>query len=69
MKIDIKSMIIGILFGVSIFLFMGQTEIINPYGRILKVEVVNSKLPTSIDVNIKDFPSSDKIKVDVVDMP
>ena len=67
--IDIKSAIIGSLVTISLTLFMGLTEIANKYGNVLKVEVVNSNFPTSIDVNIKDFPSYDKIKVDVIDMP
>jgi len=48
---------------------MGLTEITNKYGGTLKVEVVNSPFPKSLDVNIKDFPSYDKIKVDVTNMP
>ena len=67
--IDIKSVIIGSLATISLILFMGLTEIANKYGNVLKVEVVNSNFPTSIDVNIKDFPSHDKIKIDIVDMP
>tara|TARA_Y100001970_G_scaffold187224_1_gene227763 strand:- start:60 stop:272 length:213 start_codon:yes stop_codon:yes gene_type:complete len=68
-KTDIKPLIIGFLASTCLFLFMGLTEITNKYGGVLKVEVVNSSFPKSLDVNIKDFPSYDKIKVDVTDMP
>ena len=66
---DIKSLIIGFLLSTCIFLFMGSTIIQQAYGDILKVEVVNSEFPKSLDINIKDFPSYDKIQVDIVDMP
>ena len=69
MKItEIKSFIIGFLLATCVFLFMGNTFIEQKYGDILKVEIVKSFLPTSLDVNIKDFPY-DKLRVDVVDMP
>ena len=69
MKItEIKSFIIGFLLATCVFLFMGNTFIEQKYGDILKVEIVKSYLPTSLDVNIKDFPY-DKLRVDVVDMP
>ena len=69
MKItEIKSFIIGFLLATCVFLFMGNTFIEQRYGDILKVEIVKSSLPTSLDVNIKDFPY-DKLRVDVVDMP
>ena len=69
MKItEIKSFIIGFLLATCVFLFMGNTFIEQKYGDILKVEIVKSSLPTSLDVNIKDFPY-DKLRVDVVDMP
>ena len=67
-KTEIKSFIIGFLLATCIFLFMGNTFIEQKYGDILKVEIVKSSLPTSLDVNIKDFPY-DKLRVDVVDMP
>ena len=67
-KTEIKSLVIGFLLATCIFLFMGNTFIEQRYGDILKVEIVKSSLPTSLDVNIKDFPY-DKLRVDVVDMP
>ena len=67
-RTEIKSLIIGFLFATCIFLFMGNTFIEQKYGDILKVDIVKSSLPTSLDVNIKDFPY-DKLRVDVVDMP
>jgi hypothetical protein len=67
-KTEIKSLIIGFLLATCIFLFMGNTFIEQKYGDILKVEIVKSSLPTSLDVKIKDFPY-DKLRVDVVDMP
>tara|TARA_Y100001970_G_scaffold206419_1_gene251368 strand:- start:836 stop:1048 length:213 start_codon:yes stop_codon:yes gene_type:complete len=68
-KTDFKSLIIGFLLATCMFLFMGSSYLQQKYGDVLKVEVVNSSFPKSLDVNIKDFPSYDKLKVDVVDMP
>ena len=68
-KTDIKSLVIGFLAATCLFLFMGLTEVTGKFGGVIKVEVVNSSFPKSLDVNIKDFPSYDKIRVDVTDMP
>ena len=68
-KTDIKSLVIGFLAATCLFLFMGLTEVTGKFGGVIKVEVVNSSFPKSLDVNIKDFPSYDKIKVDVTNMP
>jgi len=68
-KTDTKSLIIGFLLATCMFLFLGNSYIQQKWGEVLKVEVINSSFPKSIDVNIKDFPSYDNIKVDVVDMP
>jgi len=63
-KTEIKSLIIGFLFATCIFLFMGNTFIDQKYGDILKVEIVNSSSPKTLNVNIKDFPY-EKLKVQV----
>ena len=68
-KTDIKSLLIGFLLATCMFLFIGSSYLQQKYGDVLKVEVVNSSYPKVLDVKIKDFPSYDNIKVDIVDMP
>ena len=60
-KIDFKSLIIGFLLSSCIFLFMGAT-IEQRYGDVLKVELVGGSIP-ALDVNIKDFPSYERLNV------
>ncbi len=68
-KTDFKSLIIGFLLATCMFLLIGSSYIRQKYGDVLKVEVINSSYPKALDVKIKDFPSYDNIKVDIVDMP